>query len=213
MTGIWDLPIGRNHLLLGNAGSALNNVVGGWSLATIATAYGGLPFTPTYVNCAVDIGGTMFHVCRPNVVSNVQISHGVSQYFATTGGIALTANCAPAASPCAAFEQGFNTQTGQPIPGATIGPWQRPGAGQIGNVGRNSFRGPGFFQTDLAIAKSVLVTERLSLKFRADAFNIFNDLNMANPNPTVDGPFGGQITALAIGAIPRQLQFSLRASF
>jgi hypothetical protein len=102
---------------------------------------------------------------------------------------------------------------GQPIPGTPIGPWQRPGAGQIGNVGRDSVTGPGFFQSDIAVAKSIAMTERASLGFRADVFNAFNKVNLGNPNPCVDCSGGGSISSLAAGGSQRKFQFSLRIQF
>jgi len=80
-------------------------------------------------------------------------------------------------------------------------------------VGRNSLHGPGLFQSDLAVAKNIPITERLAVQFRADAFIVFNKVNLGNPNPSVDVPGGGQITSLAFGAIQRQFQFSLRVNF
>ena len=102
---------------------------------------------------------------------------------------------------------------GQPIPGPAIGPWQRPGAGQIGNVGRDSFTGPGFFQSDIGLAKVVRITERTALRFRADAINAFNKVNLGIPNTCVDCIGGGSITSLGLGATQRRLQFSLRIEF
>jgi hypothetical protein len=109
--------------------------------------------------------------------------------------------------------QGFNPTSGESIPGETIGPWQRPGAGQIGDAGRNSLRGSSFFQSDLAVAKKIPITERVAVQFRADAYNVFNKVNLGMPNTVVDGPVGGEITSLAIGAIQRQMEFSLRVIF
>jgi len=146
------------------------------------------------------------------LVGAVHITGSRSHYFTTTGGQTLGANCAPNPQ-CKPFEQGFNTQTGESVLGQTIGPWQRPGAGEIGNAGRNSLRGPGFFQSDLALAKEVIITESVSLHFRADAFNVFNKVNLGNPETSVDSPTGSEITSLAPLAMPRRLQFSLRAQF
>jgi len=42
---------------------------------------------------------------------------------------------------------------------------------------RNAFRGPGAWNTDLAVAKSFAVTERVKLEFRAEGFDIFNHHN------------------------------------
>ena len=80
-------------------------------------------------------------------------------------------------------------------------------------MGRNSYRGPGFFQSDLALAKNMSITERVGVQFRADAFNLFNKVNLANPSPLVDAPSGGMITSLVNGAIQRQMQFSISVNF
>lgn len=56
-----------------------------------------------------------------------------------------------------------------------------PGA-TIGTVGRNSLRGPAYFQIDLSEAKNFAITERVTMQFRADIFNIFNHPNFENPN-------------------------------
>jgi len=56
-----------------------------------------------------------------------------------------------------------------------------PGA-TIGTVGRNSLRGPGYFQLDLSGMKNFAITERVTMQFRADIFNIFNHPNFENPN-------------------------------
>ena len=53
----------------------------------------------------------------------------------------------------------------------------------------------------------------VSLRFRVDAFNAFNSVNLANPQTTVDSSSGGQITPLAPDAFQRQLPFSLRVQF
>jgi hypothetical protein len=56
-----------------------------------------------------------------------------------------------------------------------------PGA-TIGTVGRNSLRGPAYFQLDLSEAKNFPITERVTMQFRADIFNIFNHPNFENPS-------------------------------
>jgi len=54
-----------------------------------------------------------------------------------------------------------------------------------GSTGRNIFRGP--FQTrfDVSLAKVFPINERFSLRFQADAFNIFNQPNFDTPNNNV----------------------------
>lgn len=232
MTNILDLPVGRKHRMLGDAGPALDRIVRGWSLAAATSWSSGLPFTPGYLDCVFDVGTSPYAACRPNMVGSVHVTGDRHQYFTTTGGLHLQANCvlndrvtiSLCNLPVPAIDrvrQGFNptnmsvggVQPGQPILGQTLGPWQRPGAGQIGNAGRNSLRGPGFFQSDLAVAKNIQITERLTVIFRADVYNLFNKVNFANPNPIVDSPFGGEITSIAFGAVQRQMQFSIHAEF
>ncbi len=54
--------------------------------------------------------------------------------------------------------------------------------GTIGTVGRNALRGPAYFQLDLSGIKNFRITERVTMQFRADIFNIFNHPNFASPD-------------------------------
>jgi hypothetical protein len=62
----------------------------------------------------------------------------------------------------------------------------------FGNIGRNQFRGPGYFDTDLSIKKSFRVTNNengLRLILGANAYNILNHPNFGNPDSDInDGP-------------------------
>jgi outer membrane receptor protein involved in Fe transport len=206
MTNIWDLPVGRGKAWLGGIRPAVDRFVGGWTMSAITIWQSGLPFTPSYGNCAADTDPG--DPCRPNRVGIVQISGNREQYFSTTGhSLPHGGNCSASGNFCGVDNMG------NPAPGQAVGPWQRPGAGQIGNVGRNSLVGPGFFQSDIAVAKTVALTERASLGFRADVFNVFNRVNLGFPNSCVDCQTGGLINSLAAGAIQREFQFSLRILF
>jgi hypothetical protein len=105
-----------------------------------------------------------------------------------------------------------------------------PGA-TIGTVGRNSLRGPAFFQFDLSGMKNFAITERVTMQFRADIFNIFNHPNFTNPdggicqsigpgtctpNPNfgrVPGTIADADGTQIGGGTSRQTQFSLRFTF
>lgn len=211
MTNIWELPVGRGKAWLGGIGPAADRLIGGWTMSAITIWQSGFPFTPTYrqADCAndTDVGSK----CRPDRVGTVHISGNREQYFTTTGGQQLLGDqryCAKNAKFC-----GVNA-AGQSVPGIRIGPWRRPGPGLVGSVGRDSFTGPGFFQTDIGVAKIILISERTDLRFRVDAFNVFNKVNLGQPNTCVDCLSGsGSINSLAPGAIQRELQFSLRIEF
>src|SRR5262249_26830498 len=52
----------------------------------------------------------------------------------------------------------------------------------IGTVGRNELRGPGFFQWDISAMKNIPLKEGVQMQLRADVFNILNHPNFANPD-------------------------------
>jgi hypothetical protein len=56
-----------------------------------------------------------------------------------------------------------------------------PGA-TIGTVGRNALRGPAYFQLDMSAMKNFAITEKVTVQFRADIFNIFNHPNFTSPD-------------------------------
>jgi len=51
---------------------------------------------------------------------------------------------------------------------------------------RNSFRGPGYWNFDCAVAKTFPIHERVNLEFRAEGFNIFNHHNLFLQEGTFD---------------------------
>jgi len=91
----------------------------------------------------------------------------------------------------------------------------QPLPGTYGNAGRNILEGPRLTETDLSLTKKFVFTERLSLQFRSEFFNLFNHTNFNTPNPVVyasqtDGPSptAGVITQTATTS--RQIQFGLK---
>jgi len=79
--------------------------------------------------------------------------------------------------------------------------------GTFGNVGRNSFFGPGYADTDLAIHKDFHPVEKLTAQFRFETFNAFNRVNLQAPNNFIDSPTFMQISS---AYDPRILQFAVR---
>jgi hypothetical protein len=106
----------------------------------------------------------------------------------------------------------------------TINNWFNPAAfavpapGTWGNLGRNVGRGPGYYEIDTALEKSTPITERLALKFRAEAFNVLNHPIYGDPASDISASSFGVITsplntgATGIGT-PRRLQLMLRLDF
>ncbi len=102
-------------------------------------------------------------------------------------------------------------------PNAFIAP---PSAGGFyGNLGRDTFIGPGLATWDFSVLKDTRLRERLSLQFRAELFNLLNRANFNTPNlivfapPTAANPTGLSGTAGAItstSTTSRQVQFGLK---
>jgi hypothetical protein len=80
-------------------------------------------------------------------------------------------------------------------------------AGQFGNEGRNTVRGPGISNIDLSLLKTFAVTERLRLQLRAECFNLANHANFGLPDNDVASPNFGRV--LEAGA-PRLMQFGIK---
>ncbi len=67
---------------------------------------------------------------------------------------------------------------------------------------------------DLSVFKSFPVREGWNVQLRFEAFNVFNVQNWDVPSGvTIGNANAGQITSLATGTTPRQLQFGLRFMF
>jgi len=82
-----------------------------------------------------------------------------------------------------------------------------------GNLGRNVFRSASVLNTDLSFTKEIRPTERTTLEFRAEAFNLFNIMNYGVPNVNVNQSNFATISSLAGGEYPRQFQFGLKLMF
>jgi hypothetical protein len=83
----------------------------------------------------------------------------------------------------------------------------------FGNLGRNIYRGPGQQNWDFSLLKNFKITERQSLRFTTDFFNIWNHANFANPAQSdIENPNTFGKIASTVGT-PRLIQFSLRYAF
>ena len=99
-----------------------------------------------------------------------------------------------------------------------------PAKGTFGNQKANSLRGPGYWRTDASLFKKFKLTEKVETEFRVEAVNLFNHVNLGNPdgyigkfNGTTLAPSGGagSIGSTAyFGSDPqRNLQFALKLKF
>lgn len=86
-----------------------------------------------------------------------------------------------------------------------------------GNLGRDSITGPDFVNTDFSVTKNTKITERFTLQFRSEMFDVFNHPNFGNPVlTTTSGSFGRILsTRFPTGDFgsSRQIQFALKLLF
>lgn len=107
-------------------------------------------------------------------------------------------------------------QFGPPITAFSVQPFGRPG-----NIGRNVFTGPLFYNTDVNLVKNFTFTERWKMQFRAEVFNVFNRVQFNNPGTDGDtiaspGTFGlstSTLTAPDGTTSARQIQLALKLMF
>jgi hypothetical protein len=201
---VYELPFGKGKSYMGGASRALDYVVGGWQLSNTTNWSSGLPWTPSFNECGSEED---VNVCRPNK------GHG-----------SLNVGVGPL-DPVRHTRYFFH-----PVANIVSNPgvFADPGVGNLGNVGRNSYHGPRGFYSDLSVAKSFVITERLRAKFVMDAFNVFNHpvyafsanngantcVDCSNLDKTgADTGTNGKITALEGGTSMRQLQFAVRFEF
>lgn len=100
-----------------------------------------------------------------------------------------------------------------------------PPVGEFGNLGRDVLNGPFFWNIDFSAIKDTKLSERFTLQFRAEFFNILNHADWGLPNAAVftqgfaptgsavysTNPIAGQISTIANNM--RQIQFALRLAF
>ena len=116
------------------------------------------------------------------------------------------------------------------IPGVTFGPANvclnndgstfqvplvAPPAGCNGNLGRNAFTSPNFFQVDLRLSRRIPLGERFKVDVIADSFNLLNRTNIAAVNQLCDPLAGSTCSAGQPTASydARQFQFALKLSW
>ncbi len=163
-------------------------VLGGWMVNGITTLMSNTPFTvydsnnPPEQGSAPEISG--FFSARPNQIGSPD--SGTCQQNGVTVPI-RSASC------------WFNT-----------GAFQESQPGQFGNVGRNTLKGPAFQQWDFSAIKTIPIHESMTLQFRAELFNIFNNVNFELPDNDISSPNFGQIQAAQPGRI---VQLALKLSF
>lgn len=193
MYGVYDLPFGRGQRMAREGWASA--VFGGFQVSGVVSVMSGLPI---YViqgsapNLLASGSGQVPNQLNPTITipggvgTVAQRGASAGRWFDNTVlGINCTANCA----------------------------WAPETGARFGTVGRNTLRGPGFFETDLSIFRTFRITESANLQFRAEALNATNHANFANPASDVTGANFGIVTSTYGPNQSRQWRFGLRFSF
>jgi hypothetical protein len=192
---VWDLPGQKMHGLMGA-------VIGGWGLNGIISWQTGPHWSPfNGTSARVDCTGTTLASC----------TNGGGDYNLDT-----VANDRPN-STIAGLGSESRSQWANGLGSSFVSnTFSAPCLGCVGGLGRNTFVGPDFFGTDMTLGKVFNLTERVNLKFEAQAFNIFNRPNFilataggAGHNKITDSLFGEAGGTLD----PRELQLALKLRF
>jgi outer membrane receptor protein involved in Fe transport len=89
------------------------------------------------------------------------------------------------------------------------------GVATDGNSPRNFLYGPGYWTVDLGLSRDFHLTERVNLRFRAEATNAFNHVNLGQPGASVpaNGSTSASFGVITSAGAMRRMQFGLRLTF
>jgi hypothetical protein len=154
---------------------ASHAILGGWELGSIFTAHSGVPFTAK--------------------LTSDEAFTGNSRVNTTAGGQRPNFNPGPGCSPNA-------INPGQPFNYIKVNCFSYPAPGVLGDLGRNTLRGPGFADLDFSLFKNItFLQDRYKLQFRAEAFNSLNHTNFGVQTTAV---FNGNGVPLASAGVLQQ---------
>jgi len=172
--GVLNVPFGKGQRWATRG--VANWILGGWQISPTLSMMTGLPFTVTGNGTALGANGS------------TQTADLVARFHLTGGQPPVPgATCLATDLTCHYFDP---TAFAEPNPPGTL-----PQNLRYGNTGRNAFRGPGYSNMNLSLARQFKLTERIGLQFRADAIHFTNTPHFNNPNATVGASNFGEITS------------------
>lgn len=187
-SAIQNLNLNRVGFLRSHLGEKLTS---GWQVLNVSTITSGPPFS--VFSGIQQTGAGLNGADRPNEIGTplLSTSRQVQEDYFGLG-----------AQNASLFQIPIN------VPGGT-----GPNQGAFGTLGRDTFRGPGYEDYDVALIKDTSFGSRngreaATLEFRSEFFNLFNLVNFGLPANIIRGSGFGFINHTA--GPSRQLQFSLK---
>jgi hypothetical protein len=186
---LYDLPFGHGRHFGSDVSGIVNQLIGGWQVATGFNIHSGFAINPSAPDQS-GTGGGVGAAYRPNCVSGVA-QHGSGAFTNISGNVGLQ----------------FLNPLAVSLPGAQT----------FGNCGVGSFRGPGLTTADINLTKNFNITERFNLQFMTQFINFTNTPVFSAPNGNCGplcAPGGTGTFGLIQSQNPgRQIQFGLKLLF
>lgn len=82
-----------------------------------------------------------------------------------------------------------------------VADFPRPATGTLGDLGRNTFRGPGFARVDAALTKTFPLHESVTANLKLESYNAFNHANFNAPTTNLNNNNFGKVTAADAGRV------------
>jgi hypothetical protein len=202
---IYELPFGKGRYFLKGASGWVDRVVGGWQFNSIVKVASGAPFTFVDPRTTYNRATFVTRQTATSPLSTDQLRSLVGVFRNADGSITLI-NPSAIDPTTGRLANGPGTPT---FPGQVL---FNNVAGSIGNTARNAFDGPGYFNIDASLFKTIRITEGVKLQLRAEAFNLLNHTNFA-----ITTQYRNIVTPnnfnLTVTFPPRVIQFAGRLEF
>jgi hypothetical protein len=192
--------LSANWMLPSPASGLARALGGGWQVAGVMIAQTGTPFSVVCNNR----GFIAIRDAAGNIIGNSGCDFNADNFLGNDRPDVPSFGDSRSGLSNDDFLNGIFTAADFPI----------PTPGQPGALGRNTFRGPRYFNVDLMLAKVIqtpwVVGSDGNLQLRIETFNLFNTLNLNNPDNNMINTTFGRSTSAQPGRI---VQFSTRFSF
>jgi hypothetical protein len=192
ISAFYTIPFGKGQQFGSNMPRLLDTTIGGWQLGALQIAQSGQPFSVNSQRLTVAVSGNPAAGAYANYAGTDR----------TIGNVTKRGDGAYYFSP------------------SEVALFSYPDAFQVGNSGRNVFRNPSFFETDASLVKRFRITEKHTVQFRAEAYNLFNHTNFglaaANLNintPASFGKFSQTLGTQSGSGSSRTMQLAMRYDF
>jgi hypothetical protein len=212
---LYPIPVGRGRQYGANLPRFADALIGGWSINGLTHWSTGAPISLSSDRYTTGSTIATTPILENMTAQQLQSEMGVFErptgvyYINPSSGLININGSQSTATICTS--------------GQTTPCFAYPKAGQYGNLSFNQFSGPSYFDQDLSLVKDIRIFEKLGFQFRADAFDLFNNVNFAGNILTMDSSTFGQLTSTAAtgattgtsgGIVPsRTLQLAIKLTW